>query len=186
MWLATWAARSRVRRITELAPPLWINLHPNAWVLSLRWYINLFLQTSLWETITVRIGLLSSLVIECCIDLPWFLSFCVSLPSCFDPWTVFSFMIVLLPALTIAWLSGLLFCLAIAIIVCSCWPCLFDHHQWHQCPNPLLENGEQQELLWLPNTCSTPTLCHEESLDPDVVLSTFLRLKPDSDGNCFS
>ncbi len=57
MWLATWAARSRVRRITELAPPLWINLHPNPWVLSLRWYVNLFLQTSLWETITVRIGL---------------------------------------------------------------------------------------------------------------------------------
>ncbi len=57
MWLATWAARSRVLRITELAPPLWINLHPNAWVLSLRWYVNLFLQTSIWETITVRIGL---------------------------------------------------------------------------------------------------------------------------------
>ncbi len=24
MWLVTWAARSRVLRITELAPPLWI------------------------------------------------------------------------------------------------------------------------------------------------------------------
>ncbi len=40
MWLVTWAARSRVRRITELAPPLWINRHPNPWVLSLRWYVN--------------------------------------------------------------------------------------------------------------------------------------------------
>ncbi len=57
MWLVTWAARSRVRRITELAPPLWTNRHPNPWVLSLRWYVNLFLQTSTWETITVRIGL---------------------------------------------------------------------------------------------------------------------------------
>ncbi len=57
MWLATWAACSRVRRITELAPPLWINHHPNPRVLSLRWYVNLFLQTSTWETITVRIGL---------------------------------------------------------------------------------------------------------------------------------
>ncbi len=27
MWLATWAARSRVRRFTELAPPLWIWIH---------------------------------------------------------------------------------------------------------------------------------------------------------------
>ncbi len=62
MWLATWAARSRVRRITELAPPLRINRHPNPWVLSLRWYVNLFLQTSIWETITVRIGLKSSSV----------------------------------------------------------------------------------------------------------------------------
>ncbi len=57
MWLVTWAARSRMCRITEVAPPLWINLHPNPWVLSLRWYVNLFLQTSIWETITVRIGL---------------------------------------------------------------------------------------------------------------------------------
>ncbi len=29
-------ARSRVRRITELTPPLWMNRHPNPWVLSLR------------------------------------------------------------------------------------------------------------------------------------------------------
>ncbi len=36
------SSASRVRRVTELAPPLWINLHPNAWVLSLRWYVNLF------------------------------------------------------------------------------------------------------------------------------------------------
>ncbi len=51
-----------VLRITELAPPLWINHHPNPWVLSLRWYVNFFLQTSIWETITVRIGLQSSSV----------------------------------------------------------------------------------------------------------------------------
>ncbi len=57
MWLATWAARSRVLRNTELAPPLWINRHPNPWVLSPRWYVNLFLQTSILETVTVRIGL---------------------------------------------------------------------------------------------------------------------------------
>ncbi len=37
----------------------WINHRPNPWVLSLRWYVNVFLQTSIWETITVRIGLLS-------------------------------------------------------------------------------------------------------------------------------
>ncbi len=40
MWLVTWAARSWVCRITELAPPLWINHHPNPWVLSLRWYVH--------------------------------------------------------------------------------------------------------------------------------------------------
>ncbi len=50
MWLVTF----RVRRITELIPPLWINHRPNPWVLSLRWYVNVFLQTSIWETITVR------------------------------------------------------------------------------------------------------------------------------------
>ncbi len=48
-------------RITELAPPLRITRHPDPWVLSLRWYVNVFLQTSIWETITVRIGLKNTL-----------------------------------------------------------------------------------------------------------------------------
>ncbi len=54
-----WPREQRVPgcRITELAPPLWINHRPNPWVLSLRWYVNLFLQTSIWETITIWIGL---------------------------------------------------------------------------------------------------------------------------------
>ncbi len=34
MWLATWAARSRVLKVTELAPPPWIYRHSIAWVLS--------------------------------------------------------------------------------------------------------------------------------------------------------
>ncbi len=36
MRLVTWAVHSRVRRITELASPMWINHHSNPWVLSLR------------------------------------------------------------------------------------------------------------------------------------------------------
>jgi len=57
MWLATWAAHSRVRRITELTPLLWINHHPDPWVLSLRWYVHLFLQTSYEKQLPSESGL---------------------------------------------------------------------------------------------------------------------------------
>ncbi len=61
MWLATWA-RSQFR-ITELASPLWINRHPNPRVLSLRWYV-IYLQTSIWETVTIRIRLMTTSTAE--------------------------------------------------------------------------------------------------------------------------
>ncbi len=58
MQLSTWAAGSGFVGWVQWFLH-WINHRPNPWVLSLRWYVNVFLQTSIWETITVRIGLLS-------------------------------------------------------------------------------------------------------------------------------